>query len=82
MIGGSSRVCSGRRCVVDGVEAVRLTSQVLNDKTRALLVDNIAGHLGQTQKFIQERTVDNFTRVHPDFGDALKKALQHANTKL
>jgi catalase len=53
--------------------------KVLNDTTRKNLVDNIAGHLCNAQKFIQDRAVNNFTQVHADFGKMLRAGLdKHA----
>lgn len=51
---------------------------VLNEDERKRLVSNVAGHLCNAAPFIQERQIKNFTKVHPDFGDALRKALKAA----
>jgi catalase len=50
-------------------------SHVLDDKARQRLVDNMAGHLKDAANFLQERAVTNFSKCHPDYGTALKAAL-------
>jgi len=50
--------------------------KVLNADEKKRLVSNIAGHLCNASRFIQERAVNNFAQVHKDFGDQLKRALQ------
>ena len=49
---------------------------VLSNEERERLVSNIAGHLKDAAPFIQERTVSNFTQVHPDFGAKLRAQLK------
>ncbi|XP_065226004.1 catalase-like [Planococcus citri] len=46
-----------------------------DDEERSRLVQNIADHLKNAYHFIQERAVDNFSKVNTDFGDRLKAAL-------
>lgn len=50
-------------------------SNVLNAEEKKRLVKNIAGHLRNASRFIQERAVNNFAQVHKDFGDQLRSAL-------
>lgn len=50
-------------------------TKVLSAEERERLVANIAGHLKDAEKFIQERAVGNFTKVHPDFGSKLRVLL-------
>jgi len=50
-------------------------TKVLNADEKKRLVSNIAGHLRNASRFIQERAVGNFAQVHKDFGDQLKQAL-------
>ena len=51
-------------------------NDVLSPEERERLVSNIAGHLKQcTEQSIQERAVQNFEKVHPDFGAKLRLAL-------
>jgi catalase len=54
--------------------------KVLNDTTRKNLVDNIAGHLCNAQKFIQDRAIGNFTQVHADFGKMLRTEVDKKNS--
>lgn len=49
--------------------------KVLKEDERQRLVDNIAGHLKNAQKFIQDRAVLNFSQADPEFGRRLKEAL-------
>lgn len=50
-------------------------SKVLDDKEKADLVANIAGHLKDAKKFLQERVINNFTQVNGDFGQRLREAV-------
>ena len=50
--------------------------RVLNEDERNRLVDNIAGHLKNAASFLQERGINNFGKVHPDFGTKLRAALK------
>lgn len=50
--------------------------RMLSQDERKRLVSNIAGHLCGAAQFIQERAVNNFTKVHPDFGKQLNEALK------
>lgn len=50
-------------------------NEVLNEEQRDRLVANIASALKQAEQFIQERSVQNFEKVHPDFGTKLRVAL-------
>eukprot|EP01116_Phalansterium_solitarium_P004603 TRINITY_DN1563_c0_g1_i3.p2 TRINITY_DN1563_c0_g1~~TRINITY_DN1563_c0_g1_i3.p2 ORF type:complete len:160 (+),score=53.72 TRINITY_DN1563_c0_g1_i3:412-891(+) len=43
-------------------------TKVLDDGARDRLTSNIAGHLANAQQFIQKRAIDNFSKVHPDYG--------------
>lgn len=49
--------------------------KVLDAPARERLVANIAGALVNAQTFIQDRAVNNFSKVHADFGTRLRKAL-------
>jgi len=49
--------------------------KVLSEEDRKALVDNIAGHLMNAQKFIRDRAVRNFSQVDPEFGRRLQAAL-------
>lgn len=51
-------------------------SSVLNAEEKERLVSNIAGHLSGASEFIQKRAVDNFTKVHADFGKRLTEKLR------
>lgn len=50
-------------------------NSVLKPEERKRLVDNIVGSLKQAEPFIQERAIQNFSKVHPDFGNMLKEGL-------
>ncbi|XP_071942198.1 catalase-like isoform X2 [Antedon mediterranea] len=56
-------------------------SKVLSPSERTALVSNIAGHLKDASDFIQKRTVDNFSKVHPDFGKRLAELLEKHKQK-
>ncbi|KAG1661806.1 Catalase [Nymphon striatum] len=62
------------------VEICRLAQErdVLDEEARQRLVNNLVGHLKNAQDFIQKRAVDNFAKVHPDFGRLLTEGLQKA----
>jgi catalase len=49
--------------------------RVLKEDERNRLVDNIAVHLKNAAAFLQERAINNFTKVHPDFGSKLRATL-------
>ncbi|XP_048578837.1 catalase isoform X2 [Nematostella vectensis] len=51
-------------------------TKVLNDEERMRLVKNIAGHVKDAKDFIQKRCVQQFTKVHPDFGNGIARELQ------
>jgi catalase len=50
-------------------------TKVLSAEERQRLVHNIALHLQAANPTIQERAINNFTQVHPDFGKMLKEDL-------
>lgn len=50
-------------------------TKVLGPEERKRLVQNIAGHLKNAQPFLRERAVKNFAQAHPDYGTALRAAL-------
>lgn len=50
-------------------------TKVLSGAERCRLVENIAGHLKDAQEFLQQRAVTNFSKVHRDLGQQLRKAL-------
>jgi len=43
-------------------------TKVLDEGGRDRLTTNIAGHLGNAAPFIQQRQIDNFNKVSPDYG--------------
>lgn len=51
-------------------------NSVLKESERQRLVSNIATQLTKAERFIQERTVANFSKVSNDFGQSLAKALK------
>jgi len=50
--------------------------KVLKEDERNRIVDNIAGHICAAASFLQERAINNFSKVHPDFGSKLRAALK------
>lgn len=56
----------------------QLWREVLDEAAQARLVENIAGNLKLASDFIQERAVNNYTRVDKDFGARLAGALNLA----
>ncbi|TRY73797.1 hypothetical protein TCAL_02199 [Tigriopus californicus] len=54
-------------------------SKTLNSEERTRLVDNIASHLCNAQPFLQERAVNQFGKVHPDFKKMLQEKLPKYN---
>lgn len=56
----------------------QLWREVLDKDARTRLVENIAGNLKLASDFIQERAVNNYTRVDKDFGARLAGALNLA----
>ncbi|XP_020604902.1 catalase-like isoform X2 [Orbicella faveolata] len=54
--------------------------KVLDKDAKERLVSSIAGHLKDAKEFIQKRAVDNFAKVHPDFGNRLNtKLMEYRN---
>lgn len=56
-------------------QATAFWQKVLDDKEKADLVANIAGHMKDAKNFIQERAINNFAQVDADFGQRLRKAV-------
>lgn len=52
---------------------------VLNDKEKSNLIENMSGHLSGAAEFLQERAVKNFSQCDADFGKRLKEALNKLN---
>ncbi|XP_054716631.1 catalase-like [Uloborus diversus] len=50
--------------------------KVLNEGERSRLVNNIVSSLSNAEEFIQERQVENFSRVDPDLGGRIRIGLQ------
>ncbi|XP_054160243.1 catalase-like [Oppia nitens] len=51
-------------------------TKVLTADERERLANNIGGHLVSAQPFIQERTISNFEKVHPEFGEKIRLAIK------
>lgn len=51
-------------------------TNVLSAEERKRLAANIAGHLKNASKFIQQRAVNNFAQVNAEFGQMLKDGLK------
>lgn len=54
---------------------------VLKEDERKRLCANIAGHLKDTQPFIQKRAVQLFTDIHPDYGNGIQTLLEKYNAE-
>ena len=50
-------------------------AKVLKPDEQQRLVENIAGHASGAEKQIQERVIELFGNVHPNFGEKLRAAL-------
>jgi len=53
--------------------------EVLKEDEKERLVDNIASHLCNAQKFLQDRAVKNFGSADKTFGHMLSKRLEFYN---
>ncbi|KAK6010061.1 catalase, partial [Ostertagia ostertagi] len=52
-----------------------LFGSVLNNEERDRLVENIFSTMKDCKSFIQDRAIQNFGKVHPDFGNKLRKKI-------
>jgi catalase len=59
----------------DDFEQAGLLYRVLQEDERARLVANIAGHLGQARREVQERQVEHFARADAEYGARVSYAL-------
>ncbi len=59
----------------DDFEQAGLLYRVLGESERGRLVANIAGHLGQASREVQERQVEHFVRADAEYGARVKSAL-------
>jgi len=57
-------------------------TNVLNAEEKERLVSNIAGHVVNAQPFIQERVIGNFTKVHKDCGEGIRRHLKKLDSNL
>uniref|UniRef100_A0A7I4Y1R0 Catalase n=2 Tax=Haemonchus contortus TaxID=6289 RepID=A0A7I4Y1R0_HAECO len=53
--------------------------KVLNNEERERLVENIFSAMKDCKPFIQDRAIQNFGKVHPDFGNKLRKKVDDYN---
>jgi catalase len=51
--------------------------KVLKPEERQRLIDNIGGHLKHANETIRKRGVEVFTKVDPEFGAGVQKAMSH-----
>jgi len=51
-------------------------NKVLCPKSRFRLCDNIASHLCNAQKFIQERAIKNFSQADKEYGETIRKLIE------
>lgn len=49
--------------------------KVLVEEERTALVNNIVGHLYMAQPFLQERAIENFSKVDPEYGRRIREGL-------
>jgi catalase len=70
-------------------QARSLYKDVLTSDQRGRLVDNIAMSLKQASEFLQERAIQNFSKVDAEFGKSIKakihargQARQHAAAEI
>ena len=63
------------------IQILTFPSQVLNEKERTRLVQNIAGHLKDAQEFIQKRAVANFAQADPEYGSRIQDLLDEYRLK-
>ncbi|KAK5968441.1 Catalase [Trichostrongylus colubriformis] len=54
--------------------------KVLNDDERDRLVENIFSTMKDCKTFIQDRAIQNFAKVHPDFGNKLREKVDAYNS--
>lgn len=59
----------------DDFEQAGLLYRVLKEDERTRLVENIAGHLAQARREVQERQVEHFARADAEYGARVKAAL-------
>lgn len=65
----------------DDVSQVTLFwNKVMGEGERTRLVDNLAAHMSRAKQFVQERGVQMFNQVHPDFGSQLRARLDYYNS--
>ncbi|XP_064093149.1 catalase-like [Macrobrachium nipponense] len=57
-------------------QAGNLFRHVMNEEERQRLVSNIAGHLVNAQKFLQDRAINNFSQADPEYGAGIRRALE------
>ena len=57
-------------------------NNVLTPAERDRLANNIGGHLGNAQPFIQERAIGNFEKVDPDFGAKIRLAIKKVKVSI
>ncbi|XP_045583173.1 catalase isoform X2 [Procambarus clarkii] len=55
--------------------------KILNDEGRKNLVENIANHLVNAQDFLQERAINIFSQVSPEYGNGVREALNRVKAK-
>jgi len=63
----------------DDYTQVRLFYLSFTDDERSRLYTNIASELHNVYDYIQERAIANFNRVHPSYGEGVRRAVQVAN---
>ncbi|XP_064628872.1 catalase-like [Lineus longissimus] len=57
-------------------QVTQFWTKTLDAEARQRLVNNIAGHVKAAAPFIQKRAIENFSKVHPDFGNGIAEQLK------
>lgn len=58
-----------------------LFRQVVDSTMREHMINNIAGHMKDVPREIQERAVKNFFKADPEYGDGIAKKLGFPSVK-
>ncbi len=63
----------------DDFTQVREFYLTFSQDERERLYTNIASELSNTYEFIQQRAIENFNKVHVEYGEGVRRAIQVAN---
>lgn len=65
----------------DFIQAGALYS-LQSSKDKTALINNVAGHLKNAKKFIQDRQIANFKRANIEYGNRVEQAIRANSIKL